>query len=111
VPEQKYLCELFRIEKGNSIQNGCAANQKCGKSGQKRVALKSIEFDQAKTQEDKNTKTKKSIANERFLHNEFISRKFVISTLLLSYLSIIIARSTGRNKHHLMYLDGIETVL
>lgn len=61
-------CELFRLKKGNPVENGGATNQEGGKSGQKRVALQSINFDQAKAQKAKNTQAQKCIADVKFLH-------------------------------------------
>jgi hypothetical protein len=48
---------LFRAEKGDSVKNGGATNQKGSKGGQKRIALNSVDLDEAKAQKDKNTKT------------------------------------------------------
>ena len=48
---------LFRAEKGDSIKNGGATNQKGSEGGQKRIALNPIDLDETKAQKDKNTKT------------------------------------------------------
>ena len=44
------------------INDGGTTDQKGGKGGQKWVALQTIDFDEAETQEDKHTKAEQSIA-------------------------------------------------
>jgi hypothetical protein len=54
--------QLLRVEKRDSVQHGGATDEKRSEGRQKRITLHSVDFNQTKTQEDKDTKTKKGIA-------------------------------------------------